>query len=103
MTTHPRRLWQIAGVLAIAHVVLIPVGIALQRAPLFQRRARGHPRAYVEGDLARTFTGGVLEAFGFLLLVPALVFLAPRVRASYRGRRLGRADRSHVRPRPTSP
>ena len=32
--------------------------------------------SYVEGDLTRTFTGGILEAFGFLLLIPALVFLA---------------------------
>jgi hypothetical protein len=76
MTTIPRRLWQIAGTLAIAHVVLIPIGIALQGSPLLSEGRDGIVESYVEGDLARTFTGGVLEAFAFLLLIPALVFLA---------------------------
>jgi hypothetical protein len=76
MTTIPRRLWQIAGILAIAHVVLIPISIALQGSPLFSDGRAGIVDSYVEGDLTRTFTGGVLEAFGFLLLIPALVFLA---------------------------
>jgi hypothetical protein len=76
MTTIPRRLWQIAGILAIAHVVLIPIGIALQGSPLLSDGRQGIVESYVEGDMARTFTGGVLEAFGFLLLIPALVFLA---------------------------
>lgn len=75
MNPIPRRLWQIAGTLAIAHVVLIPVGIALQQSALFADGTQGITDAYVEGDLARSFTGGVLESFGFLLLVPALVFL----------------------------
>ena len=76
MTPIPRRLWQIAGTFAIAHVVLIPVGIALQRGPLFTDGVKGIADSYVAGDLTRSFTGGVLEAFGFLLMVPALVFLA---------------------------
>lgn len=76
MTTIPRRLWQIAGTLAIAHVVLIPIGIALQGSPLLSEGREGIVESYVEGDLTRTFTGGILEAFAFLLLVPALVFLA---------------------------
>jgi hypothetical protein len=76
MTTIPRRLWQIAGVLAIAHVVLIPVGIALQASPLLSEGRQGIVESYVEGDLTRSFTGGVLESFAFLLMIPALVFLA---------------------------
>lgn len=76
MHTIPTRLWQVAGALALTHVVLIPVGIALQRGPLFADGVDGITDAYVQGDLTRSFTGGVLEAFGFLLLVPALVFLA---------------------------
>jgi hypothetical protein len=75
MTAHSRRPWQAAGALALAHVVLIPVGIALQQSALFADGTQGITDAYVEGDLARSFTGGVLESFGFLLLVPALVFL----------------------------
>lgn len=76
MNPIPRRLWQIAGALAIVHVVLIPVGIALQGGPLFSDGVEGIQDAYVEGDLTRSFTGGVVEAFGFLLMVPALVFLS---------------------------
>ena len=30
MNPIPRRLWQVAGVLTMAHVVLIPISIALQ-------------------------------------------------------------------------
>ena len=76
MTPIPRRLWQIAGVLGIVHVVLIPVGIALQQSPLFDEGTSGIRESYVEGDLSRTLTGWLMEAFGFLLLIPALVFLA---------------------------
>ena len=76
MTTIPRRLWQIAGTLAIAHVVLIPIGIALQGSPLLSDGRAGIVESYVNGNLARSFTGGVLESFAFLLLIPALVFLA---------------------------
>ena len=76
MTPIPRRLWQIAGVLGIVHVVLIPVGIALQQSPLFADGASGIRESYVNGDFSRTVTGGMLESFGFLLLIPALVFLA---------------------------
>ncbi len=75
MTTVPRHLWQIAGALALAHVVLIPVGIWLQAGPLLADGTAGITRSYVEGDLARSFTGGILEAFGFLLVVPVIVFL----------------------------
>jgi len=76
MNPIPRRLWQLAGTLALAHVVLIPVGLALQGGPLMADGVGGITDAYVNGDLTRTFTGGVLEAFGFLLMVPAIVFLA---------------------------
>lgn len=72
----PHRLWQVAGALGLAHIVLIPVGIALQQSALFADGTAGIRDRYVEGDFARTASGGMLEAFGFLLLIPALVFLA---------------------------
>jgi hypothetical protein len=75
MTTPSRRLWQLAGVFALAHVVLIPVGIYLQDSPLFADGTAGITESYVEGDITRSFAGGVLESFGFLLMVPVLVFL----------------------------
>ncbi|CAA9345279.1 MAG: hypothetical protein AVDCRST_MAG34-1205 [uncultured Nocardioidaceae bacterium] len=72
----PRRLWQIAGGLAIAHVVLILLGIYLQNGPLFSDGVQGIEDDYVGGDLARSFTGGIVASFGFLLLVVVLTFLA---------------------------
>ena len=76
MSSTSRRLWQLAGALALAHVALIPVGLFLQRTPLFSEGTEGIQELYVEGDLARSLTGGIVEAYGFLLLVPVLVFLA---------------------------
>ena len=75
MSSIPRPLWRVAGVLAIAHVVLIPVSLALEMPALFADGVGGINEAYVEGDLTRSFTGGVLESYAFLLLVPVLVFL----------------------------
>ena len=72
----PRRLWQIAGALGLVHVVLIPVGLALQRSPLFADGTAGIRDDYVNGDFGRTSAGWLVESFGFLLLIPALVFLA---------------------------
>ena len=75
MTSTPRQLWRAAGALAIAHVVLIPIALALEMPALFADGVGGISEAYVEGDLTRSFAGGVLESFSFLLLVPVLVFL----------------------------
>ena len=71
----PRRLWQVAGGLAIAHVVLIPVGIFFQAGPLFADGVRGIEEDYVGGDLTRSFTGGIIESFGFILLIAVMTFL----------------------------
>lgn len=71
-----RGRWVVAGVLALVHVVLLVVGIFLQNSPLFAEGVEGIQAGYVEGDLARTFAGGMLEALGFVLLIPVLVFLA---------------------------
>lgn len=76
MSPIPRRLWQVAGALAITHVVLIPVGIALQDGPLFSDGVKGIEEDYVSGNLARSFTGGILESYAFLLMIPVVVFLA---------------------------
>jgi len=75
MTSTPRHLWRAAGALAIAHVVLIPIALALEMPALFSDGVGGIAEAYVEGDLTRSFAGGVLESFAFLMLVPVLVFL----------------------------
>jgi hypothetical protein len=69
-------LWLAAGGLALAHIVLILAGIAMQDSPLFAEGTAGIQEGYVEGDLVRTMAGGMVETAGFLLLIPALVFLA---------------------------
>ena len=87
MSPIPRRLWQLAGGMAIAHVALIPVGLSMQRGPLFSDGVEGIEEAYVDGDLTRTLAGGIIEAYGFLLMVPVLVFLARALgRSSEAGR-----------------
>lgn len=73
------RPWRLAGGFALAHVVLLVLGIALQDSPLFQDGTAGIQRGYVEGDVAGTITGGMIEGFGFVLLLPALVFLSRAV------------------------
>lgn len=75
-TPVPRVHWRLAGALGLAHVLLIPLGIALQASPLFADGVEGIRDSYVDGDFIRSATGWMVEAFGFLLLVPALVFLA---------------------------
>jgi hypothetical protein len=81
----PRKLWQLAGGLALAHVVLLLAGIALQDSALFADGTAGIREAYVEGSLSRTLTGLGVESLGFLAMVPVVVFL---------GRALGRRTES---------
>lgn len=81
MTAIPRRLWHLAGALCLAHVALALVSLVLQQGPLFADGTEGIIDRYVEGDLVRTFSGGLVAAAAFLLMVPTLVFL---------GRMLGR-------------
>ncbi|MBA2445111.1 MAG: hypothetical protein H0V49_07255 [Nocardioidaceae bacterium] len=70
-------LWRAAGGFALAHVVLILAGIGFQGGvPLFQEGTEGIQDRYVEGDMARIMAGGMIETLGFVLLIPALVFLA---------------------------
>jgi hypothetical protein len=72
----PASWWRFAGACALAHVVLVFAGLALTMPPLFEDGTRGIREAYVDADLGRVMTGGLVEMLGFLLLVPAMVFLA---------------------------
>ena len=75
MNPIPRQLWRMAGVIAIAHVVLIPISLALEMPALFADGVDGIAEAYGEGNMARSFTGGVIESIAFLMLIPVLVFM----------------------------
>lgn len=83
MSPIPARLWRVAGALAIAHVLIIPISLFLEGPPMLSAGVDGIVHAYVEGDLARSFAGGLLESVAFLLLIPVLVLL---------GRILGRGS-----------
>jgi hypothetical protein len=74
-----RTPWRVAGGLALAHAALIVVGIAMMSSPLFADGVEGIRTGYVEGNLGRTIAGGMVEALGFVLLLPVLVFLARAV------------------------
>jgi hypothetical protein len=69
-------LWRAAGVLAIAHVVLVFAGFALQRSASLGGSLADYRRALTEGGLGRIMTGEYIEALAFLLLLPVLAFTA---------------------------
>lgn len=71
-----RTHWRAAGGFALAHLVVILAGLGMANSPLFEEGPKGIQEGYVDGNLAQTVAGGMLEAFGFVLLLPALVFLA---------------------------
>ncbi|MGY1825778.1 hypothetical protein [Blastococcus sp. SYSU DS0541] len=80
-----RTAWRVAGSLALAHVVLILVGISQQRSPRLGDGAEAVAAEYVDGDLARIMAGGYVESVGFLLLLPVLAFLARALSRSETG------------------
>jgi hypothetical protein len=69
-------LTRVAGVLALAHVVLMLGGFSLERSTLLGDGVAQARHAYVEGSLARAMTGGYIESLAFVVLLPVLVFLA---------------------------
>lgn len=75
----PARHARVAGALALAHVVLMLVGLMLQAPPGLREGRAGIERAYAAGDLATILTGGYVEVLGFLFLVPVVVLLGSAV------------------------
>ena len=78
-TTTPTALWRAAGVLALAHVVVIMTGLVITNPPLLEDGTAGIRESYAEGNLTRIFAGGYLEVLGFVLVIPVLVFVARNV------------------------
>ncbi len=75
-STITRPLWRIAGAIALAHALLMLVGVLTSGTPTIYEGQEGIEHSYVEGSLVRIFTGGYIETLAFVLLVPVLVFLA---------------------------
>ena len=63
----------------MAHVVLVLAGISQQDSLRLGDDAATVAAAYVDGDMARSFAGGYVEALGLLLLLPVVAFLARAV------------------------
>lgn len=71
-----RTLWQVAGILAISHVVLMVVGLMLQSTPSLTEGEQGITDYYAQGDMTRILAGGYVELVAFVALLPVVVFLA---------------------------
>lgn len=71
-----RRLWRLAGGFALAHVVLLFIGISQQSPASLSDGPTGVEKAYGDANITRVFTGGTIELFGFLCLLVATVFVA---------------------------
>jgi hypothetical protein len=78
-TTHSPALWRVAGGLAIAHVVLLFAGFSQERSNILGSSTDEARHALIEGSLTRSMIGGYVESFAFVLLLPALAFLAHAV------------------------
>jgi hypothetical protein len=72
-------LWRIAGALALTHVALMVVGIMMQSTPRLDEGRAGIEQYYADRDVAPILAGGAIEVFGFVCLVPVLVFLGRAV------------------------
>jgi hypothetical protein len=77
--TQSPALWRVAGGLAIAHVVLLFAGFSQQRSFSLGDGTAAARQNLAEGSLARSLAGGYVESLAFVLLLPALAFLAHAV------------------------
>jgi hypothetical protein len=69
-------MWRVAGGLALAHVVVLFAGFSQEKSVVLTDGPHTVARVYGSGSLGRIFTGGYVESLSFLVLLPALVFLA---------------------------
>jgi hypothetical protein len=79
--TAPRReipagLWRLAGILAIAHIVILYAGLSQETSAMMADTADATKATYVAASLGRVLAGGYVESLGIVLLLPVIVFLA---------------------------
>ncbi|HET6967092.1 MAG TPA: hypothetical protein VFI44_02390 [Ornithinibacter sp.] len=75
-SARPPALWRAAGALALTHVLLLAVGVAVRGAPVTHPGQEGIEHSWSAGSLERVLAAGWLDVMGFVVLVPVLVFLA---------------------------
>lgn len=68
--------WRVAGGLALAHVVLMFVGLSQEVSPIHGDTADKAFDTLSRASFDRVIAGGYVESLGFVVLLPALVFLA---------------------------
>jgi hypothetical protein len=74
---NPPALWRWAGGLALAHLIVMLGAFALEGvAAEHGASASSVARTYADASLSRMLGAGYVEAFAFVVLVPALVLLA---------------------------
>ena len=84
-------LWRVAGVLAIAHVVLLFAGFTQEVFTDPGDSPETLAATYAGADIGRVFAGGYIEAMSFVVLVAAVVVVARLVgRSTEAGRLAGR-------------
>lgn len=76
-----RRLWRLAGGLAIAYVVLSFAGVSLQSSLLLGDKPSVVEGALVSSSMPRIFTGGYIEFLGVLVLLVGGLLLAQLLRS----------------------
>ena len=69
-------MWRVAGILAIAHVVLLFAGFSQEVFTDPGDSAETLAATYAGADLGRVFAGGYVEAMSFVVLVAAVVVVA---------------------------
>ena len=74
------RLWRLAGALAIAHVVLLFAGVAMEKTPVLGDKPSAVADALVRSDMTKTFAGGYVEFLAFLVFLAGALLLAQLVR-----------------------
>lgn len=75
----PRRLWRVAGAMALVYVTCFVTSIAIIGAPTVHAGQQPIEHSFVEGDVGRILAGGYVLLLGFLALLATMVFLARAV------------------------
>ena len=75
-----RGLWRIAGILAIAHVVLMLAGLAGGKVATVGSKPGAYIAAYMDGPLTERLAGGCLAGASFLVFLLAATLFARLLR-----------------------